>query len=190
MREALAYRAGWRPDPLALEATEFLFRIAPWAGKTGPASLCERLLQAGAFSAEAAEALMGKIHAEFKFDAEATTTTTPVDDILQAKTRRVPGLHPLYDLLLAFHRPCRSLRERLSRDAVSAGQTTARGCESLPRLGGTVRARQRVDRSSIQPTTCYLHGGILRLGGAAIFPMSRRCAVLSTAAGSRPLRSR
>ena len=34
---------------------------------------------------EAAEALMGKIHAEFKFDPEATTTTTPVMTFFKQK---------------------------------------------------------------------------------------------------------
>ena len=78
VREALAYRAGWRPPPAVLEATQFLFESPHVRVKRelrGYASDCftsERTVLQGA------QALMAKIHAEFKFDAEATTTTTPV----------------------------------------------------------------------------------------------------------------
>jgi transglutaminase-like putative cysteine protease len=78
VREALAYRAGWRPDPAVLEATRFLFE--------SPHARVKRVLRAYAGDCfrpglpllEAARALMSKIHVEFKFDAEATTVTTPV----------------------------------------------------------------------------------------------------------------
>ena len=78
VREALVYRAGWRPDPLALEATEFLFE-SPYARvKRDLRAYASDCFRPGRSVLEAAQALMGKIHAEFKFDAEATTTTTPV----------------------------------------------------------------------------------------------------------------
>jgi transglutaminase-like putative cysteine protease len=85
VREALAYRAGWRPDPSLLEATQFLFE--------SPHVRVKRELRAYAgdcFTAEqpvllGALALMGKIHAEFKFDTDATTTTTPVMTFFQQK---------------------------------------------------------------------------------------------------------
>jgi transglutaminase-like putative cysteine protease len=85
VREALAYRAGWRPDPAVLEATRFLFE--------SPHARVKRVLRAYAGDCfrpglpllEAARALMSKIHAEFKFDAEATTVTTPVMKFFEQK---------------------------------------------------------------------------------------------------------
>jgi transglutaminase-like putative cysteine protease len=85
VREALAYRAGWRPDPAVLEATRFLFE--------SPHARVKRVLRAYAGDCfrpglpllEAARALISKIHAEFKFDAEATTVTTPVMKFFEQK---------------------------------------------------------------------------------------------------------
>ena len=78
VREALRYRAGWRPNPAILEATQFLFE-SPHArvkrdlrGYTGDCFKPKRPIL------EAALALMAKIHGEFKFDPAATTVTTPV----------------------------------------------------------------------------------------------------------------
>jgi transglutaminase-like putative cysteine protease len=78
VRDALRYRAGWRPDPAILEATQFLFE--------SPHARVKRDLRAYAHDCfnpnrpilEAALALMVKIHGEFKFDTGATTVTTPV----------------------------------------------------------------------------------------------------------------
>lgn len=78
VREALRYRAGWRPEPAILEATQFLFE--------SPHARVKRELRgyvADCFSPErpildAAIALMAKIHGEFRFDSDATTVTTPV----------------------------------------------------------------------------------------------------------------
>jgi transglutaminase-like putative cysteine protease len=85
VREALVYRAGWRPDPLALEATEFLFE-SPYARvKRDLRAYASDCFRPGRSVLEAAQALMGKIHAEFKFDAEATTTTTPVMTFFKQK---------------------------------------------------------------------------------------------------------
>jgi transglutaminase-like putative cysteine protease len=85
VREALAYRAGWCPDPLALEATEFLFESPHGRVKRDLRAYASDCFRPGRSVLEAAEALMGKIHAEFKFDAEATTTTTPVMTFFKQK---------------------------------------------------------------------------------------------------------
>jgi len=78
VREALAYRAGWRPDPLALEATQFLFESPHVRVKRDLRAYASDCFRSGVTVLEAAQALMGKIHAEFKFDTAATTTATPV----------------------------------------------------------------------------------------------------------------
>ena len=85
VREALAYRAGWRPDPLALEATEFLFESPHARVKRDLRAYASECFRPGRSVLESAQALMGKIHAEFKFDAEATTTTTPVMTFFKQK---------------------------------------------------------------------------------------------------------
>lgn len=85
VREALAYRAGWRPDPLALEATEFMFESPHGRVKRDLRAYASDCFRPGRSVLEAAQALMGKIHAEFKFDAEATTTTTPVMTFFKQK---------------------------------------------------------------------------------------------------------
>jgi transglutaminase-like putative cysteine protease len=84
-RDVLAYRAGWRPDPAVLEAARFLFE--------SPNARVKRDLRAYASDCfrprrpllGAAKDLMSKIHAEFKFDAEATTVTTPVMKFFEQK---------------------------------------------------------------------------------------------------------
>ncbi len=78
VRDALAYRAAWHPEPAILEATQFLFE--------SPYTRVKRSLRAYASDCfaparpilAAATALMGKIHGEFKFDPAATSVTTPV----------------------------------------------------------------------------------------------------------------
>ena len=85
VREALAYRAGWRPDSLALEATEFLFESPHARVKRDLRAYASDCFRPGRSVLEAAQALMGKIHTEFKFDAEATTTTTPVMTFFKQK---------------------------------------------------------------------------------------------------------
>jgi transglutaminase-like putative cysteine protease len=81
----LRYRGGWRPEPEVLEATQFLFE--------SPCARLKRRLRdyaADCFLPEepilaAAKRLMAKIHGEFKFDADATTVTTPVMAFFSAK---------------------------------------------------------------------------------------------------------
>jgi transglutaminase-like putative cysteine protease len=85
VREALAYRAGWRPDPDVLEATQFLFESLHARVKRELRAYASDCFRPGRSVLESAQALMGKIHAEFKFDAEATTTTTPVMTFFKQK---------------------------------------------------------------------------------------------------------
>ena len=85
VREALAYRAGWRPDPDALEATQFLFESPHARVKRELRAYASDCFRPGVPVLSAAQALMDKIHGEFKFDPEATTTTTPVMTFFKEK---------------------------------------------------------------------------------------------------------
>ena len=85
VREALAYRAGWRPDPQALEATRFLFESPHARVKRDLRAYASDCFRPGRSVMEAAQGLMDKIHGEFKFDPEATTTTTPVMAFFEQK---------------------------------------------------------------------------------------------------------
>jgi len=85
VREALAYRAGWCPDPEALEATQFLFESPHARVKRDLRAFASDCFTPGRPVLDAAQALMGKIHTEFKFDADATTTTTPVMTFFKQK---------------------------------------------------------------------------------------------------------
>lgn len=78
VREALAYRAGWRPTPSVLEATQFLFESPHVRVKRELRGYASDCFTSECTVLQGAQALMAKIHADFKFDAEATTTTTPV----------------------------------------------------------------------------------------------------------------
>ncbi|HSF59228.1 MAG TPA: transglutaminase family protein [Candidatus Binatia bacterium] len=84
-REALAYRAGWRPDPEVLEATQFLFESPHARVKRDLRAYASDCFRPGLPLLEAAKALMSKIHSEFKFDAKATTITTPVMKFFEQK---------------------------------------------------------------------------------------------------------
>ena len=85
VRDALAYRAAWHPEPAILDATQYLFE--------SPYARVKRSLKAYAADCfepdrpilAAATALMGKIHGEFKFDAAATNVTTPVMQFFEQK---------------------------------------------------------------------------------------------------------
>ena len=85
VREALAYRAGWRPDPDILEATQFLFESPHARVKRDLRAYASDCFRPGLPVLEAAQQLMGKIHAEFRFDPKATTTTTPVMTFFKQK---------------------------------------------------------------------------------------------------------
>lgn len=83
VRDALAFRAGWRPPAAVIEATQFLFesthvRVKRELGQWAQASFAPGLpVLAGAM------ALMKRIHAEFRFDPRATTVSTPVMTVFQ-----------------------------------------------------------------------------------------------------------
>jgi len=78
VRDTLAYRAAWHPQPAILEANQFLFESPYIRVKRNLRAYASDCFTAGRPILEAATALMAKIHAEFKFDAKATTVTTPV----------------------------------------------------------------------------------------------------------------
>ncbi len=146
VRDALRYRAGWHPDPAILEATQFLFE-SPYARvKRDLRAYAGDCFKPGRPILEAATALMAKIHGEFKFDAAATTVTTPVMKFFDAEARRVPGFRPFHDFVPALDRTRRALRERLSAHAPGARQAAARRRRRLPCVGISIRSRQRLDR--------------------------------------------
>lgn len=80
VREALRYRAGWRPEREVSEATRFLFESPCTRVKRDLRSYAAECLRPDRPILAAAESLMAKIHSEFRFRAGATTITTPVMD--------------------------------------------------------------------------------------------------------------
>jgi transglutaminase-like putative cysteine protease len=78
VRDALRYRAAWRPAPEVLHATQFLFESPCTRVKRDLRSYAGDCFTPDRPILEAAEALMAKIHGEFRFHAGATTVTTPV----------------------------------------------------------------------------------------------------------------
>ena len=78
VRDALAYRAAWHPEPAILEATQFLFESPYVRVKRSLRAFAGDCFTPGRPILAAATALMAKIHGEFKFDAAATSVTTPV----------------------------------------------------------------------------------------------------------------
>ena len=85
VRDTLAYRAAWHPEPAILDATQFLFE-SPYARvKRSLRAYAGDCFEPGRPILAAATALMAKIHGEFKFDAAATNVTTPVMKFFEQK---------------------------------------------------------------------------------------------------------
>ncbi len=85
VRDTLAYRAAWHPEPAILDATQFLFE-SPYARvKRNLRAYAGDCFEPGRPILAAAAALMAKIHGEFKFDAAATNVTTPVMKFFEQK---------------------------------------------------------------------------------------------------------
>ena len=85
VRDTLAYRAAWHPEPAILDATQFLFE-SPYARvKRNLRAYAGDCFEPGRPILAAAAALMAKIHREFKFDAAATNVTTPVMKFFEQK---------------------------------------------------------------------------------------------------------
>jgi transglutaminase-like putative cysteine protease len=78
VRDALAYRAAWRPDNEVLEATQYLFESPHVRVKRDLRAYAAECFLPERPILDAARALMTQIHYEFEFDAKATTVTTPV----------------------------------------------------------------------------------------------------------------
>jgi transglutaminase-like putative cysteine protease len=85
VREALAYRAAWHPEPAILEATQYLFESSYARMKRSLRAYAADCFEPGRPILAAAAALMAKIHGEFKFDAAATNVTTPVMKFFEQK---------------------------------------------------------------------------------------------------------
>jgi transglutaminase-like putative cysteine protease len=85
VRDALAYRAAWHPEPAILDATQYLFESPCARVKRSLRSYAADCCEPGRPILAAATALMAKIHGEFKFDAAATNVTTPVMKFFEQK---------------------------------------------------------------------------------------------------------
>ena len=85
VRDALAYRAGWHPDPAILEATQFLFESPYTRVKRSLRAYAADCFESGIPILAGATALMTKIHREFTFDKSATNVTTPVMQFFEQK---------------------------------------------------------------------------------------------------------
>jgi transglutaminase-like putative cysteine protease len=85
IRDALAYRATWRPDAAILDATQFLFESPHVRVKRDLRQYASECFPPGRPLLAAASALMEKIHTDFKFDAAATTVTTSVLSFFEKK---------------------------------------------------------------------------------------------------------
>jgi len=85
VRDNLAYRAAWQPKPAIMDANQFLFESPHIRVKRSLRAYASDCFATGRPILEAATALMAKIHAEFKFDAKATTVTTPVMTFFEHK---------------------------------------------------------------------------------------------------------
>jgi transglutaminase-like putative cysteine protease len=85
VREALRYRAAWRPEPAILAATQFLFESPHARVKRDLRAYASECFASGRPILEAAAALMAKIHGEFKYDAAATGVGTPVMKFYEQK---------------------------------------------------------------------------------------------------------
>ncbi|MGH7817919.1 MAG: transglutaminase family protein, partial [Candidatus Binatia bacterium] len=133
VREALAYRAAWHPEPAILEATQFLFE-SPYARvKRSLRAYASDCFEPGRPILAAAAALMAKIHGEFKFDAAATSVTTPVMTFFEQKRGvcqdfthlmisclRSTGLAARYVSGYLFTRPAPGKPRRLGTDVSHA----------------------------------------------------------------------
>jgi transglutaminase-like putative cysteine protease len=78
VRAALAYQAAWCPSPEILDATRFLFESPFVRVKRALRAYASDCFAPGRPILPAATALMTKIHDEYKYDAKATSVTTPV----------------------------------------------------------------------------------------------------------------
>ena len=85
VRDTLAYRAAWHPEPAILDATQFLFESTYARVKRSLRAYAGDCFEPGRPILAAAAALMAKIHGEFKFDAAATSVTTPVMTFFEQK---------------------------------------------------------------------------------------------------------
>jgi transglutaminase-like putative cysteine protease len=85
VREALRYRAAWRPDPTILQATQFLFESPHARVKRDLRTYASDCFAPGRPILEAATALMAKIHGSFKYEVAATGVGTPVMKFYEQK---------------------------------------------------------------------------------------------------------
>lgn len=85
VRDALAYRADWKPDASVLEATQFLFESPHVRIKRDLKAWASDCFEPGRPIVTAAASLMSKIHSDFRYDPGATNVTTPVLTVLDEK---------------------------------------------------------------------------------------------------------
>jgi transglutaminase-like putative cysteine protease len=127
---------------------------------------------------------MNKIHAEFKFDAEATTVTTPVMKFFEQKRGVCQDFtHFMISCLRSTGLAARYVSGYLMTRSGPARQRPVSADASHAWVALFVPGAGWID---LDPTnTSCLPASTSRSVGAAIFPTSRPCAVSSTAAVNR-----
>lgn len=85
VRDALRYRAQWKPDEDLFEASQYLFESPHVRLKRELAHYLKDCFSPGRPILESADALMASMHSDFKFDATATTVGTPVMTVFEQR---------------------------------------------------------------------------------------------------------
>jgi transglutaminase-like putative cysteine protease len=85
VRDALLYRANWHPDEDVFDATQYLFESPHVRLKRDLALYLQDCFPPGRSILVGADALMTKIHSDFRFDPLATTVSTPVMTVFKQR---------------------------------------------------------------------------------------------------------
>ena len=187
MRDRLAYDAK-PPRPEDLDAARFLFESAYVRVKNELADYAADCFPPATPVLVGARALMAKIFAEFEFDPEATTVSTPVMEVLEKKRGVCQDFaHLMIACLRALGLAARYV----------SGYLLTQPPPGRPRLVGADASHAWVavyapgfpgdGSTSIRPTTCCPTPSTSPSPAAATSATSRRCAASSSAAaGTSP----
>lgn len=86
VRDALQYRAGWHADDDLFAASQYLFESPHVRLKRQLRGYVADCFTPGRPILEGADALMAKIHRDFRFDPKATTINTPVMTVFKQRS--------------------------------------------------------------------------------------------------------
>ena len=113
---------------------------------------------------DAARALMKKIHHEFKYDRQSDDGDNSGHDVLQAASRRVPGLLALHGVVPALDRIGGALRERLSGHGQATDRAPSSSAPMRRTLGCRCSCRAPAGSISTRPMTFSLGAEHVTLG--------------------------